>query len=264
LSRNRWEFLAGQNWSLLTPARQGISPLPETLFLTQDLDPNLQSGLVWARTPQVRIVYHASSSVAIGVSLESGDTYAGGSAGAGTITLPSALQPNYFGQVDTSTENGNSVPNPNLDWIGKVALDPKGARSLHLELVGLLNHYAFYNPLNNRNFSITGWGVALNTLVQATPRLTLITANYYNNGGGDYIFGEAPDLIIQATGAPSLVPSGSTVDGLEYNPTSKWSLWAYYGGTWIGRISTFDPVTMQQVGYGYPGSPNSQNRPFKK
>ena len=263
LSRNRWEFLAGQNWSLLTPARQGISPLPETLFLTQDLDPNLQSGLVWARNPQVRIVYHASSSVAIGVSLESGDTYAGGSAGAGTITLPSALQPNYFGQVDTSTENGNSVPNPNLDWIGKIAFDPKEARSLHLELVGLLSHYAFYNPLNNRNFSITGWGVALNTLVQATPRLTLITANYYNNGGGDYIFGEAPDLIIQATGAPSLVPSGSTVYGLEYNPT-KWSFWAYYGGTWIGRISTFVPVTMQQVGYGYPGSPNSQNRTIQE
>jgi len=68
------------------------------------------------------------------------------------------------------------------------------------------------------NFRITDWGAALNTLFEVTPRLTLITANYYNNGGGDYIFGEAPDLIIQATGAPSVVPSGSTVDGLEYNP----------------------------------------------
>ena len=75
------------------------------------------------------------------------------------------------------------------------------------------------------NFRITDWGAALNTLFEVTPRLTLITANYYNNGGGDYIFGEAPDLIIQATGAPSLVPSGSTVDGLEYNPTLKWSFW---------------------------------------
>jgi transposase len=50
-----------RDWSLLTPARRGISPLPDTLFLTQDLDPNIQSGLVWARAPQVRVVFHASA-----------------------------------------------------------------------------------------------------------------------------------------------------------------------------------------------------------
>jgi hypothetical protein len=121
LRKNRWEFLAGQNWSLLTPARKGISPLPDTLFLTQDLDPNIQSGLVWGRVPQVRFVFHASPSVAMGMSFQSGDTYAGGSAGAGTITLPAAPAPNYFGQIDISTENGNSVPSPNADWIGKIA-----------------------------------------------------------------------------------------------------------------------------------------------
>ena len=51
-SEGQMEILAGQAWSLLTPGRKGISPLPGNLFLTQDLDPNLQSGLVWARTPQ--------------------------------------------------------------------------------------------------------------------------------------------------------------------------------------------------------------------
>ena len=122
------------------------------------------------------------------------------------------------GYVDAKREQRAQ---PNLDWIGRIAFDPKNARSLHLELAGLLNHYEFYNPLNNRNFSITGWGVSLNALLEVAPRLTLITTNYYSNGGGDYIFGEAPDLIIQATGAPSLLASGSTVDGLEYNPTSN-------------------------------------------
>jgi hypothetical protein len=88
LRKNRWEFLVGQNWSLMTPTRKGIDPLPDTLFLTQDLDPNIQSGLVWARNPQFRVVFHASRSIATGVSFEAGDIYAGGSAGAGTITLP--------------------------------------------------------------------------------------------------------------------------------------------------------------------------------
>ena len=71
----------------------GLSPLPVTLFLTQDLDPNIQSDLVRARTPQVRVVFHASPSVAMGVSFESGDTYAGGSAGAGTITAHTCPAP---------------------------------------------------------------------------------------------------------------------------------------------------------------------------
>uniref|UniRef100_Q020C5 Uncharacterized protein n=1 Tax=Solibacter usitatus (strain Ellin6076) TaxID=234267 RepID=Q020C5_SOLUE len=157
IGKNRWEFLAGQNWSLLTPARRGISPLPESLFLTQDLDPNIQSGLIWSRVPQARLVFHASPNVSIGVSFESSNTYAGGSAGAGTITLPSALAPNYFGQVDNSTGNGNSVPSPNTDWIAKIAFDTKTAsRPLHLEVAGVGNRFAFYNPLNARSFSITG------------------------------------------------------------------------------------------------------------
>jgi hypothetical protein len=262
LRKGRWEFLAGQNWSLLTPARKGISPLPETLFLTEDLDPNIQSGLVWARNPQTRVVFHASPSVAIGVSFESGDTYVGGSAGAGTITLPSALAPNYFGQVDNSTGNGNSVPSPNTDWIAKVAFDP--SRSIHFEVAGQMNRFEFYNPLNNRSFSITGGAVAVNAGIDAVRHLTLFTNNFYTNGAGDYIFGEAPNLIIQGTGAPSLLPAASIVDGLEYNATPKLRFWAYYGGTWIGRISTFDPTTLQPVGYGYTGSPDSQNRTIQE
>ena len=259
--KNRWELLAGQAWSLLTPGREGISPLPSTLFLTQDLDPNIQSGLVRARDPQFRVVFHASPSVAMGLSFESGDTYAGGSAGAGIITLPTALAPDYFGQLDTSTQNGNSVPNPSTDWIAKIAFDPKAAsRSIHFELAGLLNRYSFYNPLNNRRFGITGSSVEFNACIEVVRKLNLVTSNFFGNGGGDYIFGEAPDLIIQATGAPSLIPSASMVQGVEWKLTPKWNFWAYYGGTWIGRISTIDPATLQPVGYGFAGSPDSQNR----
>jgi hypothetical protein len=69
--KNRWEVLAGQNWSLLTPARIGIPATTDRLFLTQDLDPNIQSGLVWGRLPQLRTVFHATSNFAAAVSLES-------------------------------------------------------------------------------------------------------------------------------------------------------------------------------------------------
>lgn len=265
LRKNRVELVAGQSWSLLTPSRKGISPLPDTLFITQDVDPNIQSGLVWGRIPQLRFIFHASESVAMALSFESADTYAGGSAGSGTITLTSALAPDYFGQVDLSTQNGNNVPNPNTDWIAKIAFDPKGAsRSMHFEVAGMLNRFAFFNPLNNRTFKTSGGAVAVNAGIELVRHLTLFTNNFYTRGGGSHIFGEAPDLIIQGDGAPSLLPAASTVDGLEYEATPKWRFWAYYGGTWIGRASTIDPVTLQPAGYGYTGSPNSQNRTIQE
>jgi hypothetical protein len=249
----------------LTPSRRGISPLTSDLFLTQDLDPNIQSGLIWARTPQFRVVFHPNESVAMGVSFESGDTYAGGSAGAGTITLPTALAPDYFGQVDLSTGNGNSVPNPNLDLIAKIAFDPRVSdRSMHFEIAGLLNRFAFFNPLNNRRFSVIGGGIAINAGIEVVRKLTLFTNNFYTEGGGNFIFGEAPDLIIRGDGSPSLVRAGATVGGLEYEVTPKWKLWAYYGGTYIDRNVTIDPSTGQPVGYGYPNSPNSQNRSIQE
>ena len=65
-----WEVLAGQEWSLLTPNRVGISPLTSDVFTTLDEDPNFQVGLTWARQAQVRIVYHPTNNWAIGLSLE--------------------------------------------------------------------------------------------------------------------------------------------------------------------------------------------------
>ena len=54
--RAKWEFLGGQSWSLLTPNRSGLSPLPANVFSTVNLDPNLQVGMVWNRDPQFRVV----------------------------------------------------------------------------------------------------------------------------------------------------------------------------------------------------------------
>jgi hypothetical protein len=262
--KGKWDILGGQAWSLSTPSRKGISPLPSMLFLTQDVDPNIQSGLVWARTPQFRAVYHATERIALGVSLESGDTYGGGSSGAGAVVLPAALAPNYFGQIDTGS-GGAGVPNPNANLVAKIAFDPAAAgRSVHVEIAGMANRFAFFNPLNGRRFSVIGGGVALNAGVEVARNLTLFTNNYYSNGGGSRIFGEGPNLIVRGDGAPSLVPAGSTVNGVEYQPDRHWELFAYYGGTYIQRRTAIDPSTGQLVGYGYSGSPNNQNRSIQE
>jgi hypothetical protein len=264
ISKGKWEFLGGQEWSLLTPGRTGISPLPSNLFLTQNLDPNLQSGLVWARNPQIRAVYRPATSVSVGVSFESADAYAGGSAGAGAITLPAGFTPDYFGQLNTGS-GGVAVPNPNSDFIAKVAFDPKvGDRTIHIEIGGLLDRYTFFNPLVSKSFSTTGGAGQINGGFEVFKNFSLYTNNFYSDGGGRYIFGEAPSLIIRADGSPSLVHSMSTVDGLEYQLNEKLKLYSYYGGTYIGRNVTIDPSTGLPVGYGYIGSPSGQNRTIQE
>ena len=52
----KFEFLAGQSWSLLTPDRNGISPMPGDLFYSQDVDTNYQLGLTW--TPHAAVPLH--------------------------------------------------------------------------------------------------------------------------------------------------------------------------------------------------------------
>jgi hypothetical protein len=260
----KWEILGGQAWTLLTPGRKGISTLPSGLMLTQDLDPNIQSGLVWTRTPQFRAVYRPRLGIALGASVESGETYVGGSSGAGTITLPNAFAPNYFNQVDSGS-GGLAVPNPHLDLIGKIAFDwTLLGHGIHLEAAGMMNQFGFYNPLSNQHFSTVGGGAALNAGFELAKKVTLYSANFYSDGGGRFIYGEAPALIIEGNGAPSLVHSMSTLNGVEYQATPKWKLWAYYGGTYIDKNVAIDPSDGKPVGYGFAGSPNSHNRSIQE
>ena len=65
-----WEFLAGQSWSMLTPNRVGISPLPGDLFYSQVMDVNYMAGLTWTRQPGMRVLYHAGDKVTFGFSAE--------------------------------------------------------------------------------------------------------------------------------------------------------------------------------------------------
>ena len=88
--------------------------------------------------------------------------------------------------------------------------------------------------------------------------LRLITNNYWSDGGGRYLFGQAPDVIVRADGSLRPFIPERTVDGLEY--PQEHLLYAYYGGIYIGRNVTIDPTTGKPVGYGFTGSANSNNR----
>jgi len=256
----RIEFLGGQAWSLLTPNRRGLSPYPPDVFLTQDLDPNLQVGLLWSRSPQFRVVYHATEKAAFGVSVEAAEQYGGGVGGAGVITLPSALAAAYANQVH-SGGSAFGTPNPGPDIIAKAAFDPTlRGRAAHIEFAGLLSRFAFYNPLSGRRFHTVGGGGSLNAGFELFRNFRVYTNNFLSSGGGRWIYAQGPNLVIQEDGSPSLVRAGSTVDGVEYQPSSKWQVFAYYGGAYFGRNVVLDPSASRPVGFGYSGSPTGHNR----
>jgi len=258
--KGKFEFLGGQTWSLATPGRKGISPLPADLFYTQVIDVNYQLGLVWGRIPELRFVYHPSDKVTMAVALDNPEQYIGGSGGAGVTVLPTNLVPSYSSQLNNGTTT-LAVPNLHPDIIAKIAFDPTlpNGRALHFEVGALARTFKVYNPLTAQHFTATGWGTQANLNIELFKGFRAVTNNYWSDGGGRYIFGQAPDLVARNDGSLSLVHSGSTVDGFEFTH-KNFLLYAYYGGVYIQRNAISAPGNGGLVGYGFNGSANSQNR----
>jgi len=262
LTKGKWEILGGQSWSMLTPGRKGISPLPQDIFYSQNMDTNYQVGLAWTRAPQFRLVYHPTSTISWGFALEQAEQYGGGSGGAGTITIPAGLASNYANQVDTGAQTFN-VPNLIPDIQTKVAFDPLvDGKLMHIEFAGFVSEFKTYN--GGQTFTKTGGGGEANFNLELLKGFHLIANEFISDGGGRYLFGESPDLIIRPDGSPSAMHADSTLDGFEYT-THNTTLFAYYGGILIGKDVSIDPANKNTfVGYGFPGSGNSANRTIQE
>ncbi len=258
-----WEFLAGQDWSMMTPNRKGISPVPGDIFYTQAVDTNYQVGLVWGRTPQIRAVYHASNELAFGLSLENPDQYTGSA-----VVLPTGFTTT---QVDNGS-NGTATPNVFPDVIGKAAYDTKlGDMPFHVDAAAMARFFKIntYTSTVNSDATATGYGESINANLEIVPHLQLIGNVFDSTGGGRYIStGLAPDFIVNpvdASGAYSLslVHSDAALAGIEWDATPKTKLYGYYGVTNIGK-KTAQQANGSYVGYGYTGSANTNNKQIEE
>ena len=103
--------------------------------------------------------------------------------------------------------------------------------------------------------------MSVNLNLEVVKGLRLLTNNYYSDGGGRYLFGQAPDVVVRSDGNLSLVHAMGTVTGFEFTKKNT-LLYAYYGGVYIGRNVTVDTTGTKPalVGYGFSGAPNSQNK----
>jgi len=264
LRKGSSEFLAGQTWSLMTPNRKGLSPLPGDLFYSQDIDVNYQLGLTWGRIPEFRYVYHPNEKVAVGFALSNSEPYIGGGNGGSAAVLPAA----FAGQSGTQLNGGNSVINTpafHPDIIAKVAFDPSSR--VHLEIAGVEITDKIANPSgvtglpNFAPHTKAGGGGSVNLNIEVFKNFRLLTNNFYSNGGGRYIFGQAPDFIVRSNGDISLVHSASTVTGFEAT-AGKTLFYGYYGGVYVSRNLALDS-NGAKIGYG-PIASDGQNRAIQE
>jgi hypothetical protein len=262
--KGKFEFLGGQSWSLITPGRDGISPLPGDLFITQDIDVNYQVGAVLARQAQFRMVYHPNSSVALGLSLENPEQFVGNPL---SVTFPKGLSSTVSSQFDAG--NSLTVPNLHPDVIGKVAIDKTlGEHAFHFEGVGFFRGFrdTFLSAGNFVHSTKEGGGGAVNLNLEVIKNFRLISNNFFSAGGGRYVFGQEPDLIVRPDGSISLVKTFSTVQGIEATVKPNTLVYGYYGGVVSKKnfvVDTTDPQ-LANIGYGFPGSPSSQNRAIQE
>ena len=253
----KFEFQAGQSWSMMTPNRVGISPLPGDLFYSQVVDVNYMNGLTWGRIPGVRFLIHPSQKVTWGLSLENSAQYFGGSGGGGIPVLPAALSSSMAGELDQNVTNGVKIPNVAPDFISKLAFDPNS--KVHLEVDGVVSETKLFNPSTQKYFTKAGAGGSFNGNIQIAPGFRAIFNTFWSDGEGRYLFGVIPNFIVRADGSPSLIHAGSTVDGFEYQHKNT-QIYAYYGGITGERNTALDANGTTLIGYGYRGSANSQNR----
>ena len=200
----------------------------------------------------------------MGISFENPDQYIGGSGGGSVITLPAALTGLAGLQLDNST-TVQTIPNLHPDIIAKIAYYP--SPKAHIEIAGIERTFKVWNittgqPTSAFYFTKAAGGGAINANFEVVKNVRLFTNNLWGPGVGRFFFGNAPDLIIRANGDISPIHSGGMVQGVEATH-DKWLFYAYYGATYIDRDVAID-TNGNQIGYGYRGAPNSQNRTIQE
>jgi len=258
--KGSWELLGGQSWSMLTPNRKSISALPGDLFYSQVVDVNYMAGLTWTRQPGVRVLYHGGDTFTMGISFENPNQYAGGQAGAPKITPPTALASFLGGQLDDTSTSYLSTPNLAPDIIAKIAFDPSSR--FHFEVAGIDRTFKTFNTTTNQSYTKAGGGLQFGLNGEILPGFRLITTNFWSDGGGRYLFGTVPDVILRPDGSISPIHAYGTVNGFEAT-VKNYLLYAYYGAIYAGRNVTID-TTGKPVGYGFAGSSGSNNRAIQE
>jgi hypothetical protein len=268
--RGKWEFLGGQTWSWMTPNRTGIGPIPADLAITYNEDQNIGVGLPYTRAAEFRVAYHANEHWAMGVGIENPNQFIGT-----FVALPAA-----FSSIGPQFDNGSQIGAANAfpDILSKVTYDHDfSGRHFHAEAVGLVTGaHATVKPVGEDSFkqhSAVGGGGQVAANYELLPKLVLLGNIFWSDGGAHYLVATGPQLVVRPNAAGtdislSMVHAGAGSVGLEWRASEKEAFAVYYGADYFGR--NFFPDTTNAaapgtiIGYGGPGSPNTNNRAIQQ
>ena len=271
LKRGKWEILGGQTWSWLTPNREGIGPIPSDLAITYNEDQNLGVGVPYTRAAEFRVAYHPNEHWAFGAGIEDPNQYIGG-----YVALPAA-----FTSIGPQFDNGAQVGAANAfpDVLSKVTYDNKFAsRHFHAEITGLFTGaHASVMPVGADSFkthtTVGGGGQLATNYELMRDKLVFLANAFWSDGGAHYLVATGPELVVRpnALGTDislSMVHAGAGSVGLEWRMTPKQAFAVYYGADYYGRNSFLDTTNTTHpgtiIGYGGPGSPNTNNRAIQQ
>ncbi len=271
VKRGKWEILGGQTWSWLTPNRTGIGPIPSDLAITYNEDQNLGVGIPYTRAAEFRVAYHVNEHWAMGAGIENSNQFVGN-----YVALPAK-----FASIGSEFDNNSNAGAANLmpDIIAKTTYDTDlAARHFHAELTGFLTGaHASVTPIGSTAFTTHnafGGGGQVAANYELVPNRLVVLANaFWSDGGAHYLVATGPELVVRPNPAGtdvslSMVHAGAGSAGLEWRASEKEAFGVYYGADYYGRnffpdtTNTAEPGTI--IGYGGPGSPNTNNRAIQQ
>jgi len=251
------EFLAGQNWSLVTLNSKGITPRNEVA--PAGIEAQYVPGFAWARQPQLRIVKNWDHQVWLGVSLENPQTtFAANASPAQGISVTDVIA----GGPEFNKANNfslNHVP----DIVGKIAWEPRigGGQPLHVEAFGLYRSYydrvrtaadnALGLPAGNDNTNSSGGGFGGSITWTAIPHLLDLQGSVLTGSGiGRYGSAQLPDVTIRPDGELAPVHETMFLGGATLHASRALDIYGY-GGSEQESAKYYD-IGTAHLGLGNP------------
>jgi hypothetical protein len=247
---------AGQGFTLMTAQKNQISIWPSDIELSQAIDTNYLAGMVWGRFPQFRLTWRPSKTFSWAASIENPEQQIGG----GIVTLPTCCASDIETQFNIGS-NQITVPNVAPDFASRIAFNPNA--SIHVGVGGVLRVFRNSVAPYTDSFKQAGGGVNIDAAFRVTGTTRLLAQSAFGPGLGRYIGGLAPDVVFHNDGSISPVFTSSWVGGIEQKVTSRASLGGYYSGL-ISDSNYSQDVDGGYIGFGFPGSPNSNNRKIQE
>jgi hypothetical protein len=248
-TRPKLQLSAGQMFSLMTPVRSEVTPNPGEAMMSYAVDAQYLAGLVWDRSPALRVAYRPNRTVTLAFALENPEQQVGPA-----VRFPKALASVLATQYNTGAAELRT-PNlaPDLVWKGSFNFGPPQHR-FHMDTGTVLRFFRNFDPARITNHKdARGVGTNLNFGVDLTSQLHMVLNGFASSGGGRYIGGLVPDVIVRPNGDISPIKAYSWVTGLEFAPSRRNMVFGYFSGAYAARNTAID-TDGSQIGFGFAGS----------